>query len=257
MTFASESDRVRKVMVVALSLFFMASTLALALSYRIEYLAPTLDITEHDPIITIPKNASIVKHSIAIRNTGNTQLAIRKVRSSCGCTEVRVLKSILAPGESTSLELTIDAGGVRSKDVYVVLDTNDLHPAHAIVRLLVKRDELAFVHPTSMDFGIVRRQELPATRLVRLHVFEPAGSVKVESSCASKYLAISVSPFEDNVAAVFISILPSAPAGRLEDTVKITASNGEFDLSVQVLAQIADEKLSGEGQKLTTQPGGR
>jgi hypothetical protein len=59
-------------------------------------------------------------------NKGNSDLLIRKVKASCGCTAVVAEKSILKPNESTYLEVTFSSGsrkGKQKKSITVI--TND------------------------------------------------------------------------------------------------------------------------------------
>lgn len=67
-----------------------------------------------------------VKHDFTVKNTGKTDLVIRKVRASCGCTAVQPAKTLLAPGETTTIGVTFDSKGRpgrQSKTVTVI--TND------------------------------------------------------------------------------------------------------------------------------------
>ncbi len=64
----------------------------------------------------------VVAHSFEIKNTGNADLKIEKVRASCGCTAVEPEKNLLKPGESTKVKAEFDSGGrfgPQNKSVYV------------------------------------------------------------------------------------------------------------------------------------------
>ena len=67
-----------------------------------------------------------VKHEFTIKNTGQAELIIGQVQSSCGCTVAQSDKKRLAPGEETQLPVTFDTSHERGRanrriDVY----TND------------------------------------------------------------------------------------------------------------------------------------
>jgi hypothetical protein len=91
--------------------------------------------TQVVPIIYSPKphhdfgeilEGQVVSHSFEIKNTGNADLKIEKVRASCGCTAVEPEKNILKPGESTKVKAEFDSRGrfgPQNKSVYVF--TND------------------------------------------------------------------------------------------------------------------------------------
>ncbi len=65
-------------------------------------------------------------HTFMLTNDGKTDLVIRRVRSSCGCTAVAPSKNVIAPGEAAPIEVTFDSRGKRgrqSKSITVI--TND------------------------------------------------------------------------------------------------------------------------------------
>ncbi len=65
-------------------------------------------------------------HTFMLKNSGKTDLIIRRVRSSCGCTAVAPSKSTISPGETAPVEVTFDSRGKRgrqSKSITVI--TND------------------------------------------------------------------------------------------------------------------------------------
>lgn len=65
-------------------------------------------------------------HTFTLTNDGKSELIIRRVRSSCGCTAVAPSKKVIAPGESAPIKVTFDSRGKRgrqSKSITVI--TND------------------------------------------------------------------------------------------------------------------------------------
>jgi len=63
-----------------------------------------------------------VTHTFGFTNTGDTPLAIEKVRSSCGCTAVMVSKKTLQPGEAGEVQATFDSSRFRgpvTKKIYL------------------------------------------------------------------------------------------------------------------------------------------
>lgn len=65
-------------------------------------------------------------HTFTLTNNGKTDLHIRRVRSSCGCTAVAPSKKVIAPGETAPIKVTFDSRGKRgrqSKSITVI--TND------------------------------------------------------------------------------------------------------------------------------------
>jgi hypothetical protein len=69
----------------------------------------------------------IVNTTFEISNAGNADLTINNVQASCGCTAAKPDKSVLKPGEKTSIKVEFNSAnrlGPQEKYVYVM--TNDL-----------------------------------------------------------------------------------------------------------------------------------
>ena len=66
------------------------------------------------------------EHTFLLTNKGKSDLHIRRVRATCGCTAVAPAKKVIAPGETVPIKVTFDSKGKRgrqSKSVTVI--TND------------------------------------------------------------------------------------------------------------------------------------
>lgn len=50
-----------------------------------------------------------VSQEVTVKNEGDAELKIDRVRASCGCTAGNVKKSLLAPGESTTIDVSFDS----------------------------------------------------------------------------------------------------------------------------------------------------
>lgn len=74
---------------------------------------------------TMRQNASVT-HEFSFTNEGKQDLVIRKVRSSCGCTAVKPAKSVLKPGESSTIKATFSSGARKGKQYKTItITTND------------------------------------------------------------------------------------------------------------------------------------
>lgn len=80
-----------------------------------------------------------VDHEYKFKNSGKSDLIIRKVNPSCGCTIVSMKNNIVKPGESGSIPITFNsAGKPGSQQKAITVITND--PTNAQVRLWIKRE---------------------------------------------------------------------------------------------------------------------
>jgi hypothetical protein len=81
----------------------------------------------------------LVNHDFLLTNRGKSELFIRKVSASCGCTAVQPSKTVIAPGESTAISVQFDTrgrSGAEKKAITVI--TND--PRHPKTILWIKAD---------------------------------------------------------------------------------------------------------------------
>lgn len=72
------------------------------------------------------KQGELVEHLFEFKNTGKSDLIIRQVRASCGCTAVKPEKSVIKPGESSTVKAIFNTRGRKgnqSKSIIVI--TND------------------------------------------------------------------------------------------------------------------------------------
>jgi hypothetical protein len=100
-----------------------------------------LSATEYD-WGTIP-NTAAVSQMFEVRNTGQGDLEILGVSTSCGCTTAEVDRRQLAPGEIAGLTVTYDprvhdgATGQFMRAVYIRTDDPDMPEATLTVRVTV------------------------------------------------------------------------------------------------------------------------
>jgi len=76
------------------------------------------------------------EHTFNLTNNGKSDLLIRRVRSSCGCTAVAPSTKVIAPGETAPIKVTFDSRGKRgrqSKSITVI--TNDPNNSTATLRI--------------------------------------------------------------------------------------------------------------------------
>jgi len=88
--------------------------------------APVADFSEKSHDFGDMNQGDKKEHTFELSNNGKSELVIRNVRSSCGCTAVAPSTKVIAPGESAPIKVTFDSRGKRgrqSKSVTVI--TND------------------------------------------------------------------------------------------------------------------------------------
>jgi hypothetical protein len=79
------------------------------------------------------------EHEFTFKNTGKSDLKIHKVKATCGCTTINPEKTVLKPGESSSIKAVFSPGGMKgkqNKSIFVI--TND--PESPSNRLLISAE---------------------------------------------------------------------------------------------------------------------
>ncbi len=92
-----------------------------------------------DPVFNFStiKRGEKVEHEFLVTNNGKSDLIIRKVRASCGCTAVRPENEVIGPGESTKIRVIFNsAGRLGKQNKTVTVITND--PENSRVILWIK-----------------------------------------------------------------------------------------------------------------------
>ncbi len=98
--------------------------------------APVISIAEKTWNFGEIKQGDKVNHEFKVQNNGKSQLIIRKVKASCGCTAIKPAKTILAPGEETTIIAEFNSAGKsgrQNKSVTVV--TNDPKSTTTLLRI--------------------------------------------------------------------------------------------------------------------------
>jgi len=87
------------------------------------------------------KAGSKVEHAFLVINAGEAPLAIKAVRTSCGCTTAGLKRRTLEPGELSELNVTFDVGNRRGERVKrITITSND--PQHPKTILTISADVL-------------------------------------------------------------------------------------------------------------------
>ncbi len=72
------------------------------------------------------KQGDKVEHTFTVTNYGKSDLIIRKVQASCGCTAVNPSKNVIKPGEKTDIKVIFDSKGRKGRqNKAVTVITND------------------------------------------------------------------------------------------------------------------------------------
>jgi len=98
--------------------------------------APKIEFEEKVFNFGTMEQRATVEHEFVFTNTGQSDLLIRKVSSSCGCTAVSPKEKTIKPGQSSSIKAIFSSGtrtGRQNKSITVI--TNDPNSPNVILRV--------------------------------------------------------------------------------------------------------------------------
>jgi len=164
------------------------------------------------------------QHDVQLHNRGSAPLLIGEVTSNCGCTVAQLPDSVLAPGATTQMRVTLQTLSFSGDVVkQITLHTNDPGAPQATITLKAHVRPRLDVRPTQVDFGSVpvgespvRTVTLKAARrdsLVVDSLLFPADYVRARLEQAT--IADSV------VIQLHLELRPDAPAGPFRETGRI------------------------------------
>jgi len=88
--------------------------------------APVLNVDDPEFEFGKINQGEKVEHTYVLTNSGKSDLRIRKVTASCGCTAVQPDKTVVPPGESVNIKTVFNsAGKVGNQNKTVTIITND------------------------------------------------------------------------------------------------------------------------------------
>ncbi len=80
------------------------------------------------------KQGEKVEHEYSFTNKGKSDLFIRKVRASCGCTAIITDKKVISPGEKSTIKTTFNSSGkMGNQNKTITVITNDPDNARQIL----------------------------------------------------------------------------------------------------------------------------
>ncbi|MCY2947969.1 MAG: DUF1573 domain-containing protein [Planctomycetota bacterium] len=160
----------------------------------------------------------VLQHNFVIKNTTAQTVTFGAVRVSCGCTSTQLMKTVLKPGEQTTLNTRMDTSRFRgSKTVTIYVQIS--RPESQEVRLWVKanaREDVA-ITPESIDLGTIRSGET-RTAKAQIHFYGGQGLELSEPQASSGYLEPSIKQLpgseQEKIYEVSVVVRPDLPAGR-------------------------------------------
>ncbi len=120
--------------------------------------APKIEFDQIDYDFGEATDGDLITHKFSFKNTGKSDLIIRKVKSSCGCTATLVGDKVIKKGKKSYIEARFNTrgrGGHKQYKTITVISNDPEHP-QVILRLhgMVKRKQPANGQKTGMPANI-------------------------------------------------------------------------------------------------------
>ncbi len=82
------------------------------------------------------KAGELKKYQFKLSNTGKSDLIVRKINVSCGCTATKLSNNTIKPGASETLDITFNSKGLSGKQMKTIsVISNDVKQPKTILRL--------------------------------------------------------------------------------------------------------------------------
>ena len=167
-------------------------------------------------------------HRFTFSNTGQTDLIISEVDSSCGCTAALLSAETIPPGGRGEIDVSFNPQGRRGKQTQTVSVYSNAEN-EPIAQLTVKGTVMAAVDvsPDRVLFGSVNNQQATTKRIRVLDSGE--GTLKITHiETSSPFLTTEVGPLHLGEVInyeVKVTIQPGVPVGKFQEILTIHTNN--------------------------------
>lgn len=210
-----------------LTIIILISSLALFGDSKIEFKSKTVDFGE----IESGKNIDL---NFEFKNSGDTELIIKSIRATCGCTVTRVAKKNFQPGESGTIPVKFFSRGYNGRVIKTIkLSTNDKSNPYINLRIegnvIMKDFSRINISPSKIDFNNVTIGEeythevtIKNSGTIPLRIFE----IRHDPEIMVKFPKKKIMPKDEITAKIFYTPMVK---GRFVTFLKIkTNSYGQY-----------------------------
>lgn len=193
------------------------------------------------------KRGAQLNHSFLLTNNTGSEVRIKSIQVSCGCTQAVARSKIIPPGQSTSIDCTMETNGFEgSKTVSIYVRFDRPRRAQASLRLncVSQANVPGGVH--EVDFGIVTQGSCAERRLNLDYVGKPDWQVEsLDYGNANLQVEIQeVSRSTERVRyELKVALCKDQPAGTLEDRVRIQTNDPQVPQIVVVVKALVEPTL--------------
>ena len=171
-------------------------------------------------------NSEKVQHDFVIRNDGEGPLILKSVKTSCGCTAARLKDTILPPGRSTTVSVTVNLKGRRGKQTKTAtVNSND--PVKPRYKLTMKGTAIPMVDvkPSIINFGrVIQGNSSEAS--VEIIFAETPNSITAVKALADFYTTRIETLTEGRSYRLYAKLNDDLPPGKISSAIRLSTSLG-------------------------------
>ena len=217
-----------------------------ALFYTLStYMPPKLTI-ENDPVdfgLVFPNQP--LSTTFTLQNDGFKPLEIEITKTSCACTKATLETNTLGFHQSTQLTSVLNAPNDQGPFSFTIaLATNDsIHKR--VLHLTGQVHTLVNPNPKTLNFGVIRPNELPLTRTVMLKKVTTATNEKdisITPQNTDNNISYTMTPQDDLTTLLEVTIKPGIPNGTIKKDIHLNVSglDNEYIVTIPRLYRLID-----------------
>ena len=196
---------------------------------------PKLEIEEGESINTgSHMRGKELDYIINFKNTGDEDLKITAVNTSCGCSSALASSDLLKPGESGSVKFHFNGQGFGPVSKSVTISTNETDPGYHVILLTMNMVDPVILNPQSIISEGIVGDELSKTAIMtnsldkQMDITEIVSNSPVIKITSDKMV---LAPGETASLDIKIKIYEES---EINAAVIIRTSEGEFQIPVLV-----------------------
>lgn len=181
---------------------------------------------------------------ITIKNTGDQDLLIQNINSSCGCTAVVLEDKVIKPGGKTAMKIEFAAynfvGKFRKEVVVATNAGSKTVGLHGTIK--DEKASVGVIEPGVLDLGVVAPYEtkyLTLTIRNKGNIGLPVNGMAIPKGFFMDSAEPNVVPFR-GFQTVRLGYRPTKGSGPVDEDISFQLSNSQKELRVKVLGYIAE-----------------
>ena len=176
-----------------------------------------------------------VEYSFIIKNIGKEILEILDVKTGCGCTEAKVNKTEVNPGDKCEVSITYIARRVKDREVIEsYIKTSDPENPLIVFTLTGNIKYRVFWYPESVSYYEKTGGDYPVKEIKFLNQLESKDPLELEVvSKTSEYVNIQFVQYKEEMIAK-ISLSPDCPKGTYIENVSLKYSKEDGDKPINI-----------------------